>query len=166
MTWPLLALLLFAPTAAAQTRAVVDSIDGYVRSELARQRVPGMSVAVLRGDSIILARGYGYANVEHHVPATDSTVYAVGSVSKQFTAAATVMLAEQGRLSLDDPIVRYLPEGSGVWPRVTIRHLLTHTSGIPQDTMPDWRRDYTETELVRSAAAQPLDFEPGERVEL
>ena len=54
-------------------------------------------------------------------------------------AAAVVMLSEQGRLSLDDPIVRYLPEGSAVWPRVTIRHLLTHTSGIPDDTMPDWQ---------------------------
>jgi CubicO group peptidase (beta-lactamase class C family) len=163
MRWPLLTLLLFAPSAAAQTRAVVDSIDGFVRSELARQRVPGMSVAVLRGDSVLLARGYGYANVEHHVPATDSTVYPVGSVSKQFTAAAIVMLAEQGRLRLDDPITRYLPEGSAVWPSVTIRHLLTHTSGVPQDTMPDSRRDYTESQLVRSAAAQPLEFEPGDR---
>jgi CubicO group peptidase (beta-lactamase class C family) len=163
MSWPLLALLLFAPAAAAQTRAVVDSIDGFVRSELARQRIPGMSVAVLRGDSIVLARGYGYANVELHVPATDSTVYPVGSVSKQFTAAATVMLAEQGRLRLEDAITRYLPEGSAVWPSVTIRHLLTHTSGVPQDTMPDWRRDYTEAELVRSAAAQPLEFTPGDR---
>src|SRR5438093_4804564 len=141
MTWALLSLLLFATPAAAQTRAVVDSIDGFVRSELARQRVPGMSVAVLRGDSVLLIRGYGYANVEHHVPATDSTVYAVGSVSKQFTAAAVVMLAEQGRLGLDDPVTRYLPEGSAVWPSVTIRHVLTHTSGIPQDTVPDWHRD-------------------------
>jgi hypothetical protein len=70
MKWPLLTLLLFGPAASAQTRAVVDSIDGFVRSELARQRVPGMSVAVLRGDSMLLARGYGYANVEHHVSAT------------------------------------------------------------------------------------------------
>jgi CubicO group peptidase (beta-lactamase class C family) len=155
--------MLFAPAAAAQTRAVVDSIDRYVRAELARQRVPGMSVAVLRGDRVLLARGYGYANVEHHVPATDSTVYPVGSVSKQFTAAAIVMLAEQRRLGLDDPITRFLPEGSAVWPSVTIRHLLTHTSGVPQDTMPDWRRDYTESELARSAAAQPLEFTPGDR---
>jgi CubicO group peptidase (beta-lactamase class C family) len=163
MKWPLLTLLLFGPAASAQTRAVVDSIDGFVRSELARQRIPGMSVAVLHGDSVLLARGYGYANVEHHVPATDSTIYEVGSVSKQFSAAAVVMLSEQGRLSLDDPIVRFLPEGSGVWPRVTIRHLLTHTSGIPDDTIPDWHRDYTEAQLVRSAAAQSLDFEPGDR---
>ncbi len=163
LSGPLLTLLLFGPSASAQTRAVVDSIDGFVRSELAQQRVPGMSVAVLRADSLLLIRGYGYANVEHHVPATDSTVYGVGSVSKQFTAAAIVMLSDQGRLSLDDPIVRYLPEGSSVWPGVTIRHLLGHTSGIPQDTMLDWRRDYTESEMVRSAAAQLLDSDPGDR---
>jgi CubicO group peptidase (beta-lactamase class C family) len=160
VTGPLLSLLMSAP-AAAQTRAVVDSIDGFVRSELARQRIPGMSVAVLRGDSLLLIRGYGYANVENHVPATDSTVYAVGSLSKQFTAAAIVLLSQQGRLGLDDPITRYLPEGSPVWSGVTIRHLLTHTSGIPQDTTLDSRRDYSESELVRSAA-QPLQFEPGE----
>jgi CubicO group peptidase (beta-lactamase class C family) len=159
----LLALLLLAPAAAAQTNTTVDSIDRYVRSELTRQRVPGMSVAVLRGDRVLLARGYGYANVEHHVAATDSSVYPVGSVSKQFTAAGIVMLSQQGRIRLDDRVIRYLPEGSAVWPSVTIRHLLTHTSGVPQDTALDWRRDYTETELVRSAAAQPLEFTPGER---
>lgn len=159
----LLPLVFGVSIGAAQTPALPNAVDRYIRAEVVRQRIPGMSVAVLRGDSIVLARGYGYANVEHHVPATDSTVYEVGSVSKQFTAAAVVMLSEQGRLSLDDPIVRYLPEGSGVWPRVTIRHLLTHTSGIPDDTIPDWHRDYTEAELVRSAAAQPLDFEPGDR---
>src|SRR3954468_19326102 len=97
---PLLFLLLVAPPAAAQTDSVAESIDRYVRSELDRQRVPGLSVAVLRGDSLGLMRGYGYANVEQHTPATDSTVYEVGSVTKQFTAAAVVMLSEQGRLSL------------------------------------------------------------------
>jgi CubicO group peptidase (beta-lactamase class C family) len=101
--------------------------------------------------------------VEHHVPASDSTMYEVGSVTKQFTAAAIVMLAEQGRLRLDDPITRYLPEGSPAWAGVTLRHLLTHTSGVPQDTTLDWRRDYTEKELVLSAAALPLDFRPGEQ---
>ena len=120
-----------------------------------------MSVAVLRGDSVLLARGYGFANLEYRVSATDSTVYAVGSLTKQFTAAAIVLLSEQGRVRLDDPVTRYLSEGSAVWSSVTIRHLLTHTSGIPQDTTLDWRRDYSESEMIRSAA-QPLQFEPGE----
>jgi len=145
---------------AAQTSSAVDSIDQFVRREMTRQRIPGMSVAVLRGDSLLMAKGYGLANRERGVPATDSTVYAVGSLSKQFTAAAIVLLSQQRRLGLDDPITRYLPEGRAVWSRVTIRHLLTHTSGIPQDTTLDQSRDYSESELVRSAA-QPLEFEPG-----
>jgi CubicO group peptidase (beta-lactamase class C family) len=120
-----------------------------------------MSVAVLRGDSVLLARGYGFASLKHRLPATDSTLYAVGSVTKQFTAAAIVLLSQQGRLQLEDRITRYLPEGSAVWKGVTIRHLLTHTSGIPQDTTLDYSRDYSESELVRSAA-RPPEFEPGE----
>ena len=160
MTRSLILLLFCVGEAAAQARAVPDTVDRFIRAELERQRIPGMSVAILRGDSVLLARGYGFANLEHRVPATDSTVYAVGSLSKQFTAAAIVLLSQQGRLGLDDPITRYLPEGSAVWSGVTIRHLLTHTSGIPQDTTLDWRQDYSEGELVRSAA-QPLEFEPG-----
>lgn len=161
MRYQPLLLLVCAGALAAQTPASTDAVDRFIRGELGRQRIPGMSVAVLRGDSVLLARGYGFANLEHHVPATDSTVYEVGSLSKQFTAAAIVLLSEQGRLRLDDPVTRYLPEGSAVWSSVTIRHLLTHTSGIPQDTTLDWRRDYSESEMVRSAA-QPLEFEPGE----
>jgi CubicO group peptidase (beta-lactamase class C family) len=156
----LIILLFCVSGAAAQTPAVPDTVDRFIRAELERQRIPGISVAILRGDSVLLARGYGFANLEHRVPATDSTVYAVGSLSKQFTAAAIVRLSQQGRLGLDDPITRYLPEGSAVWSGVTIRHLLTHTSGVPQDTTLDWSRDYSESELVHSAA-RPLEFEPG-----
>jgi CubicO group peptidase (beta-lactamase class C family) len=160
-TSSLITLLFCATRGAAQTPDLPDAVDQFIKAEMARQRIPGMSVAVLRGDSVLLARGYGFADLEHRVPATDSTVYAVGSLSKQFTAAAIVLLSQQGRLRLDDPITRYLPEGSAVWSAVTIRHLLTHTSGIPEDTTLDWRRDYSESELVRSAA-QPLQFQPGE----
>jgi CubicO group peptidase (beta-lactamase class C family) len=160
----LLSLPLIAFPASGQTGARVDSLDRYVRSELARQRIPGLSVAVLRGDSVVLGRGYGSANLENHVPATDSTVYEVGSISKQFTAAAIVLLSQQGHLGIDDVITRYLPEGSSIWSGVTIRHLLTHTSGISDQSLDtlDFRKDYTEDELVRLAAAQPLLFDPGE----
>jgi CubicO group peptidase (beta-lactamase class C family) len=159
----LLSLPLITVPASGQTAVGVDSLDRYVRSELVRQRVPGLSIAVLRGDNVVLARGYGYANVEHHVPATDSTVYEVGSISKQFTAAATVLLSEEGRLGLDDVITRYLPEGSTIWSGVTIRQLLTHTSGISDQSLDtlDFRKDYTEKELVRLAAGPPLLFKPG-----
>ncbi len=157
-----LASLIFPP-APAGAQTPLDSMDRYVRAELARQRIPGMSVAVLRGDSLLLARGYGFANLEHRVPAADSTIYQSGSVGKQFTAAAMVMLAREGKLSLDDPIRRYLPEGSPAWRRITIRHQLTHTSGIPDytDSTMDSRRDYTEEQLVALASRLPLQFRPG-----
>src|SRR2546428_6501283 len=157
--------LLSVPRGPPHTPTPLDSIDRYIRTEVPRYRIPALSVAVLRGDSVVLARGYGYANVEHHVSATDSTVYQSGSVGKQFTAAAIVMLSEQGRLSLDDSIRRFLPEGPTTWRGITIPHLLTHTSGIADytDSTLDTRRDYTEAELVRLAAQQPLEFAPGDR---
>jgi CubicO group peptidase (beta-lactamase class C family) len=159
--------LLLPASLSAQTpagRIALDSVDRYLRGELARQRIPGMSVAVLRGDSVLLARGYGFANLEHRVPATDSTIYQSGSVGKQFTAALVVTLAREGRLRLDDPVRRWFPEAPAAWQPITVRHLLTHTSGIPDYTEGaiDYRRDYTEDELLAAALRLPLEFAPGE----
>ena len=168
MNWnPLGRLLILAslilPTAPARAQTALDSVDRYVLAELARQRIPGISVAVLRGDSVVLARGYGFANLEHRVPAADSTIYQSGSVGKQFTSAAIVTLAREGKLGLDDSIRRYLPEGPPAWRKITVRHLLTHTSGIPDypDSTMNYRRDYTEDQLVALAARLPLQFHPG-----
>jgi CubicO group peptidase (beta-lactamase class C family) len=158
----LITVLIGVTSSTAQAPASLDRVDRFIRAELARQRIPGISVAVLRGDSVLLAKGYGFANLEPRLPATDSTLFTVGSLTKQFTAAAIVLLSQQGRLQLEDRITRYLPEGSAVWKGVTIRNLLTHTSGVPDDTTLDDRREYSESELVRSAAGQPLLFEPGE----
>ena len=155
----------WAASVQAQDSFPGDSIDRFVHAEMERQHIPGMSVAVLVGDSVKMARGYGWANLELRVPASDSTIYQSGSVGKQFTSALVMMLVEQGRLRLDDPIVRFLPEGKQRWRGVTVRHLLTHTSGIPDytDSVVDLRRDYTEDQLVRIAAALPLMFPPGTR---
>jgi CubicO group peptidase (beta-lactamase class C family) len=141
----------------------LDSVNRYVESEMQRLHIPGMSVAILRGDSIVMARGYGYANVELHVPASDSTIYQSGSVGKQFTSAAIMLLAERGKLSLDDPITKWLPEGKNAWKGITIRHLLSHTSGIANytDGAVDLRKDYSENDLIKLALASPLDFQPG-----
>jgi CubicO group peptidase (beta-lactamase class C family) len=161
----LLSVLLPARSTAqsAPYPAALDSADRYARAELARQRIPGMSVAILRGDSVLLARGYGFANLEHRVPATDSTLYQSASVGKQFTAALVLLLARDGRLGIDDPIRRFFPTAPPGWQPVTVRHLLTHTSGIPDYTEGaiDYRRDYTEDELLATALRLPLEFAPG-----
>jgi CubicO group peptidase (beta-lactamase class C family) len=156
--------LAFTTSARSQT-SPLDSVERYVRAELARQNIPGLSLAVLRGDSVLLSRGFGYANVELRALASDSTIYQSGSVGKQFAAAAVVMLSETGQLSLDDTITRYFPKAPRAWRGITVRHLLTHTSGIPDyaDSTLDLRRDYTEDQLVRLATRMPLKFPPGER---
>jgi CubicO group peptidase (beta-lactamase class C family) len=156
---------IIAPSLWGQSPAQLDSVNRFIRSELARQRIPGASVAILRGDTVVLSQGYGWANVELRVPASDSTIYQSGSMGKQFTAAGIMLLVGQGRLQLEDRITRWLPEGKGVWDSVTIRHLLTHTGGIAEytDSTFDYRKDYTEDQLVRFAASRPLDFVPGQR---
>ena len=156
-TCVLLSLLLIAQD--------TSSINRYIQAEVERQHIPGLSVAVLNGDRVVLSRGFGFANVELHVPASDSTVYQSGSMGKQFTAALVEMLVDNHLLRLDDSIVRWFPEGAGVWQGITVRHLLTHTSGVAEytDSTFNYRKDYTEDELVKFAAARPLDFRPGER---
>jgi len=139
------------------------TIDSIVRAERAANRVPGIALAVVRRDSVLLARGWGEANVEHAVPVTDATIFQSGSIGKQFTAVLVMLLVEEGKLALDAPIARYLPSAPPRWRGITLRHLLTHTSGIPDYTPQqiDYRRDYTDAELTRIAASLPLEFPPG-----
>jgi len=152
-----------AQTPSGADAARLDSVAHYVEAEMQRLHIPAMSVAILRGDSTVMARGFGYANVELRVPASDSTIYQSGSVGKQFTSAAIMLLAERGKLSLDDPVTKWLPEGKTAWRGITIRHLLSHTSGIANytDGAVDLHKDYSENDLVKLAAKSPLDFRPG-----
>ncbi len=165
-----LASLLAAPLgAAAQRPPAPDSVDRFVIAEMRRQRIPGLALAVVSRGRVVKARGYGFANVELRVPATDTTVFQSGSVGKQFTAAGVLLLVEDGKLGLDDAITKYLPEGDTVWRGITVRHLLTHTSGIHEyeedadSSLVDMRHDYTEDDLVRVAARHALDFAAGTR---
>jgi N-acyl-D-aspartate/D-glutamate deacylase/CubicO group peptidase (beta-lactamase class C family) len=155
-------LAAFAGAVAIQAQAV-DRIDGIVAAELARQQIPGAAVAVIRSGDVVRAQGYGLANVEHRIPVTPDTIFQSGSVGKQFTAAAVMTLVEDGLVSLTDPVTKYFPDAPGTWAPITVRHLLTHTSGIADYTggRIDYRRDYSEDELARLAYDQPLDFPPG-----
>jgi CubicO group peptidase (beta-lactamase class C family) len=157
----LAALALGTPCVAQDETAKVDA---YVAAELQKQRIPGVSLAVVRDGKIVLAKGYGFANVEHQVPVKPETVFQSGSVGKQFTATAVMMLVEEGKIGLDDPISKYFTDAPEAWKKITVRHLLTHTSGTtdyPNDF--DFRRDYTEDELLKRAEAVPVAFAPGER---
>ena len=151
----LLALLVAVPAAA-------DPVDDYVRTVMAAKKIPGLSIAVLRDGKIVKSTGYGFANLEHDVAATPDTIYQSGSVGKQFTAAGILMLAEDGKLGLDDRLSKYFPDGPSSWHRITIRHLLTHTSGLKDygsDEI-DFRKDYTEDEYLEVIKRMPIEFEP------
>src|SRR5258708_3843847 len=114
------------------------------------QRIPGLSIAVVRKGEIVKAKGYGFANVELNVPAKPETVYQSGSMGKQFTATAVMMLVEEGKIALDNKINKYFPDSPESWNNITVRNLLTHTAGTtdyPKDF--EFRRDYTEDELLK-----------------
>ncbi len=141
------------------------AVDQVVLSEMRRQQSPGIGVAVIKGDRVLMSKGYGMANVEQQMPVTAETMFESGSVGKMFTAAGIMALVEEQKIALDSSVRRYLPDAPAAWQPITIRHLLSHTSGIPDytgDAM-DYRRDYTEAQLASMAFAMPLEFPPGTR---
>jgi len=142
--------------------AAADAIDDYVTTEMAARRIPGVAVLVMRDGAVVKKQGYGFANVELAVPVTPETIFQSGSTGKQFTAAGILLLAEDGKLGLDDPLSRHFPDSPAAWHRITIRQLLTHTSGIKDYSDEfDYRKDYTDDEMLAVMQALPLDFEPG-----
>ncbi|MDT7688164.1 MAG: hypothetical protein QOE46_923 [Acidobacteriota bacterium] len=112
-------------------------LDAYVSREMRKRHIPGLSLAVVRDERVIKLKGYGLASVELGVPATPETVYQLASTTKIFTGAAVMLLAQEGRLSLDDPVTKLLPELPAAWSVVSVRHCLTHTSGLPDASLSD-----------------------------
>src|ERR1043165_7999975 len=163
----LIVLLLFIATAPLLADDLPASGDKAVGEILAKTGAPSASVAVVRDGKLVYANAYGLARLEPKTPATPQMRYSIGSISKQFTAAAILMLAEEGKLSLDDKVVRWLPELTRA-KDVTIRQLLSMTSGYqdfwPQDyVMPGMLEPATPRQITGTWAKKPLDFEPGTR---
>ena len=128
---------------------------------------PGAGVSIYWQGKVVLSKGYGLANVELGVPAKAESVFRVGSVTKQFTAVAILILEEQGKLSIKDNILKYLPDYPTCGQVITIEHLLTHTSGITNYTalaelIPVMRKDLSLEELIDLFKDKPLDFNPDE----
>ena len=147
-------------------------VDDAVAAEMRERHIPGLALTVIRDGQVIKAQGYGLANIELSVAAKPETIFQTGSVGKQFTAMAVVMLAEEGKIQLDDKISKYFSEAPESWKKITVRNLLTHTSGISDygsekdglgKNLIDLRADYTEEQLVQKFAGAALDFSPGEK---
>jgi CubicO group peptidase (beta-lactamase class C family) len=159
-------LLALATARAASPQSSIPSrIDEFVRAEMARQKIPGVAIAVVKDGALIKMDGYGYANLEHQVPVHPATIFQSGSLGKQFTAMAVMLQVEDRKLALTDPVTQYFPDAPPTWRSITVQHLLTHTSGIPDytDGTLDYRKDYTEDELVRFAYGLKPEFPAGAR---
>ena len=150
-----------------------DEIDHYISAQMRKLHIPAVSLAIVRDARVTKAQGYGLANLELKAPATKDTVYEIGSTSKQFTAVAIMMLVEEGKIHLKDPVTKYFQEAPQTWRGITIQHLLTHTSGIQNHVaVPHWLDVFRtnlafETtpprdELLKMFFKLPLEFQPGE----
>jgi CubicO group peptidase (beta-lactamase class C family) len=163
-----LAFSLIAPStvrsqiASTVSADVSSAVSTYVRTEMQHQHIPGVALLVSRGGKIVQTEGFGLSNVELQVPVKPETVFQSGSVGKQFTATAVMMLVEEGKVGLDDPLTKYFPDAPASWKEVTVRELLSHTAGFGD--YPDkfnFRKDWTEAELLKLVESIPLAYPPG-----
>lgn len=143
------------------------TIRRYVTARMRTFRLPGVAVTAVR-DGAAYVEGFGFADLEHRVPVTERTLFQVGSVTKQFTTALVLQMVEAGKIRLDAPLTRYLPDLPSAWGAPTIQHLLTHTSGVPSFTelpgIENWETRRAEPkEVLATIADQPGEFAPGDR---
>ncbi|HEU4387780.1 MAG TPA: serine hydrolase [Blastocatellia bacterium] len=160
-------LVICVVTAPACAQDLAAKIDEYMNAQ-ARNRQFSGSILVAQEGQVLIKKGYGLANIEHGVPNSPQTRFRLGSITKQFTAAAILLLQEQGKLDVKDPVCKYLPQCPDAWKEITLHHLLTHTSGIPNFTnFPEYQKTMTSPSPAESTIARfrdkPLDFKPGEK---
>ncbi len=167
----LVTLLLVALSfqATAQAPAASNGLAAAINAEMEKAfpaNAPGAAVIVVKDGQVVFRKGYGMANLELGVPIEPDMIFRIGSITKQFTAVATLMLMEQGKLALSDEITKFLPDYPTQGHKITIEHLLTHTSGIKSYTglpewLPLWRKDMTMKELIDLFKDKPFEFAPG-----
>src|SRR5712672_2158197 len=145
--------------------AQADQVDEYVKAQMELHRIPGIALRIIQDGKVTKTSTYGLANLELNAPVMPETVFEIGSITKQFTAAGILLLAQNGKLSIDDPISRHLKNIPDSWANITIRHPLSHTSGIKSYTGLtgfELTRHLTQEQFIRAIGEHPLEFQPGE----
>ena len=151
--------------------AQADKLDEYIAAAMRKQHIPGLSLAVVKDGKVVKSKAYGLANMELNVPATTGSVYQIQSITKSFIACGIMLLAEEGKIGLDDRITKYLSGLPQAWSEVTVRQMLTHTSGIPSFVQDQGsgaaivsfaQKTDSSEQIITWAAARPLKFAPGE----
>lgn len=144
--------------------AQADSTDMIVKQLMEKQKITGLSLAVIKNGETVVNKGYGLANVELKVPVNAETVIRLGSVSKQFFTTAVMKLMEEGKLSIEDPVHRFFPDAPETWRPIKIKHLMSHTSGLQREG-PAYNNFNIQPDIniIRSAYDLPLAFTTGEK---
>ena len=133
---------------------------------MTQQRIMGLSLGIIQNGKVTVAKGYGIANVELDAPASEKTVYKIGSISKQFIAAAIMKLVQEGKLKLSDPVGKYIKHAPSEWSPMTIRHLLNHTSGVPVEPPGfDGMKEQADSVYIKASFADSLRFRVGFKFE-
>ncbi len=137
------------------TAAVEKAIAEHMRE----QSIPGVGVAIVHNGKAIYAKGFGRANLEHDVPVTTDSMFLIASVSKPMLAMGIVLLAQQGKLSIDDPVSKHIADAPRAWSEITLKHLMQHTSGIVRESPAfDGNKQQLDADLIKATFATPLDF--------
>jgi len=168
LTFSFVGLIGFASAQADPPDGLEEFVDSVAEAVVESGESAGLSIGIAKGDERWLAKGYGLANLELKVPATAASVYRIGSITKQFTATAVLLLVEDGKLSLDDPLTRFLPDYPTQGHEVMVRELLQHTSGIMSFTsLPSHRskahQPVTHEDIIDRFKDEPFDFPPGDK---
>ena len=159
----LILLLFFLPLT---TNAQQDSIDVFIAKQMKQQRIVGLSIGIVKNGKVIKAKGYGQANIELNVPASEKTVYKIGSISKQFIGVGIMELVQEGNLKVSDPVTKFIKEAPLKWNLITIRHLLNHTSGLPLDPPAfDGMKEQPDSIYIKAAFTDTLAFPTGSKFE-
>jgi CubicO group peptidase (beta-lactamase class C family) len=156
--------LYVAALAALATIASADQIDDFIKTEMARQNVPGLTLAIVKDGKVVRTGAYGKADLELDVPTNEDNVFEIGSTTKQFTAVLVLQMMEEGKLSLDDPISKYIEDTPANWKGITLRHLLSHTSGLKEYVVIPGLgliEEFDRKTFLDKVKPLTLDFEPG-----
>jgi len=157
-------LSIILPALLLASRAFADNVDDFIHDAMAHHPIPGVALEVVQHGNVVKRCGYGLADLESHATVSPETVFEIGSITKQFTAASVLLLAQDGKLNVDDKISKYLKDTPKAWSEITIRHLLTHTSGLPNYTDLagfEYSRHLSQAQFITLVGVHPLQFAPG-----
>ena len=148
----------------AAVPVAADELDDFLNATIRQRNIPGIAIAVVKDGALVRSGGYGLADRERSIAPGPDTLFLIGSLSKQFIATGIMVLAQDGRLSVDDRLDTHFPEAPPAWRDITIRHLLTHTSGLRREApAADLAKAMPDLDVIRSAFALPLQGKPGDR---